>query len=381
MKLYRNASALFFAIFVFIAGCGGSGTSGTTGTTNTSQQFAQGVALGDNVTGNLSVTLNGTTATGTLTSSGSISRLSYVIPAGDHALSGTNSSTGFSLSGPLPGGKTVTVTGKPPSGDQSGEYTIQVDDEKLEGGFLPVGAAKPSIGVDPNDVGPILPGAQVSLTATNFNLPTGTVEYQWSIVSPGAYFESAGSDKASGQAIKTPSNRVTLYTSAQDRGKIKAVVRSFLTPTNGKKVFVGEATATIGFEEIEILTPSFVTEVGVNPNGNTEYTSYLWEFPTVASANRYVVTFIQPGTQFTKAQLQILTSDINNTEVSGVPIYFGALPHSFPPKVPFTYIKGSMPGLNVFRRGAGIRLLLAVGDPGQGGQIQTANPCTVTVFK
>jgi len=383
MKLLKLQATLAITISLFALGCGGGGGTGAgTVVPPATDTFSASIPLTNGSIASLAVTITGATATGTLTNAAARGRGPLDLPVGTFPVSGTFSSTaGYSLSGTLPGDKPFTITGMPPTGTTSGTYEIQSGEDSIEGGILPEDSPKPTLTVEK----PILsfePGQNGGINTEHANFPTtGRIEYRWFIAAPTATFRPVGATSPSGPDITLPDGRAIVQTTVNDSGKLKAYTHAIHVADNGLRTFLAEAVTSVELIDIDFVAANWVHELGVNPKGGQETHAYLWDFPIVTGANRYIVDFLNKDTGNVTMRYQILSSQLDQTPATEVPIYVGALPHSFPPTIPVSELLSGVVRMNFIRRGNSIRVLIVMTDPGSEVTYRANNPITVKVYK
>ncbi|MFM9874283.1 MAG: hypothetical protein ACKVQS_12560 [Fimbriimonadaceae bacterium] len=367
-------TVLAVGLFANMIGCGGSG-----GTEPGSNSYSAPLILDGNDESTLTINVDGTAATGSLVVPDiAPGRGVDPIPSGSYPLSGTVAEgTTYSMSGMLPGGSSFTVGGTLPTEDAPGSYEITTPSNTYSGGLLPVRATKPSM-VFTHPVIGMEPGQASGLALEHSNFPSGTIKYRYFIAAPAAYFVDPDEPSIHGQDIWTENDQSRIQTSASDSGVLIAHAQAYLEK-DGVRTFLTQTEARIELTDVQFLVPNWVEEIGTNPIGAVEYHTYCWDFPLIPGAKDYLVSTLNPNNGNVTLRHRLLQGDIEATANTSTPIYFGAIPHSFPPVIPVTEEITGSPRYNFFRRGNSIRMIIVTTDPGLEGPYRTNNPITVKV--
>lgn len=374
---------LTVVLSAILAGCGGSGTNTTPDPDPNPQtgSFSASIPLTDGTVATLTVEFEGTDATGELTIPGEESRQAEAPPVGTFPLEGQVDGEGrYSLQGPIPDAGEVIIVGQIPGQDSYGSYEMDLLQEKLIGGILNSGSPKPAVAVDPPTAA-FDPGGGVNLSAIPARFPSGDIEYRWFIAAPAAYFHEQGNAQNQGQDLWLDTPDVRLQTAFADRGKLQARVHAYHVK-DGVKTFLAAGACEIQLTDIELLETTWVSEVWENPKGGT-YTSYGWQFPVRAGAKRYLIEYPHPQTGQIWKRYLMLPNDIDATEETQTPIYYGWLPHSYPPVIPVTeQISGTVRD-RFHRRFGVVRTMIAAideDDPDNNAQWRAETPIIVRVY-
>jgi hypothetical protein len=364
-------------------GCGGSDDDNNSGGgPNVNGTFSAPVDFGNKQTGSLSITVAGSSITGTLVSNPppptttATASLDFFIPAGSYDLEGTfTPPRSFSVTGtaPSPGGS-FTVTGLLPTETELGSYKLTMNGQITEGVIPLVETPKPVITMTP-DVVRLAPGGFASMDVDVVNPPAGTLRYRWFIAAPAAVIEDDSTDQ-SGQDIETQSRIVRIQTGAADSGKLTLYCHVYTQNAQNQRTFVGETKASIELDDIRAIPVSWVHESATTTGGDV-IEAYFWEFSTQGGAKDYVVTVMNSlGTPVQK--YRIFQSDIDATEVTTIPYLTGDDPA--PPQVPNVHDELSGVVRHQFiRRGNTIRMLIVLGNGFDPEHYRTTTPTSAIV--